>query len=140
MRYSVFVVTAAQYIGELYGALAKGRPFGQAASQGRKHLAANPDRWVGLNPRPLQDWFVPVVYEAGRISLLTPEDGDATHIDYQPPLDPVATCAAMCPTLAFRAGTKPCSFWTGPLTTTRWSSSTPMPRPRFATSSTTRDA
>ena len=31
MRYSVFVVTAAQYIGELYAALAKGRGFGQAA-------------------------------------------------------------------------------------------------------------
>src|ERR1035441_1380351 len=48
MRYSVFVVTAAQYIGQLYAALAQGRPFGQAASEGRKHLALNPDRWVGL--------------------------------------------------------------------------------------------
>ena len=36
MRYSVFVVTAAQYIGQLYAALAQGRPFGQAASEGRK--------------------------------------------------------------------------------------------------------
>lgn len=55
MRYSVFVVTAAQYIGELYRALAQGRSFGEAASAGRKHLARNPDRWVGLQPRPLQD-------------------------------------------------------------------------------------
>jgi tetratricopeptide (TPR) repeat protein len=70
MRYSVYVVTAAQYIGQLYAALAKGRPFGEAASAGRKHLAANPDRWVGLEPRPLQDWFVPVVYEAAPIHLL----------------------------------------------------------------------
>jgi hypothetical protein len=38
MRYSVFVVTAAQYIGKLYAGLAKGRPFGEAASEGRKHL------------------------------------------------------------------------------------------------------
>ena len=45
MRYSVFVVTAAQYIGQLYAALAQGRPFGQAASEGRKHLA--------LQSRPL---------------------------------------------------------------------------------------
>lgn len=52
MRYSVFVVTAAQYIGELYAALAKGRPFGEAASEARKHLQRNPDRWVGLQPRP----------------------------------------------------------------------------------------
>jgi len=87
MRYSVFVVTAAQYIGQLYAALAQGRSFGQAASEGRKHLALNPDRWVGLQPRPLQDWFVPVVYEAAPIGLLaqeTPADqGD------RPELDPV---------------------------------------------------
>lgn len=70
MRYSVYVVTAAQYIGQLYSALAKGRGFGQAATEGRQHLHDNPDRWVGLQPRPLQDWFVPVVYEAQRLELL----------------------------------------------------------------------
>ncbi len=64
MRYSVYVVTAAQYIGQLYAALAGGRSFGQAATEGRKHLQLNPERWVGLQSRPLQDWFVPVVYEA----------------------------------------------------------------------------
>ena len=64
MRYSVYVVTAAQYIGQLYAALAGGRSFGQAATEGRKHLQLNPDRWIGLQPRPLQDWFVPVAYEA----------------------------------------------------------------------------
>lgn len=73
MRYSVFVVTAAQYIGQLYGSLAQGRSFGEAASEGRKHLALNPDRWVGLQPCPLQDWFVPVVYEAAPIHLLPPK-------------------------------------------------------------------
>ncbi len=34
MRYSVYVVTAAQYIGRLYASLAKGRSFGQAATEG----------------------------------------------------------------------------------------------------------
>lgn len=87
MRYSVFVVTAAQYIGQLYASLAKGRPFGQAASEGRKHLALNPDRWVGLQPRPLQDWFVPVVYEAAPIHLL-PKDAPADESE-RPELDPV---------------------------------------------------
>ena len=48
MRYSVYVVTAAQYIGQLYAALARGRGFGQAATEGRKHLQLNPDRWVTL--------------------------------------------------------------------------------------------
>ena len=71
MRYKVYVVTAAQYVGELYRALAKGRGFGEAATEGRKHLHANPERWVGLEPRPLQDWFVPVVYEAMPLHLLS---------------------------------------------------------------------
>jgi tetratricopeptide (TPR) repeat protein len=90
MRYSVFVVTAAQYIGQLYANLAKGRPFGEAASEGRKHLAANPDRWVGLEPRPLQDWFVPVVYEAMPIGLL-PASGDGGLALDRPELDPIQT-------------------------------------------------
>ncbi len=87
MRYSVFVVTAAQYVGQLYAALAKGRPFGEAASEARKHLARNPDRWIGLQPRPLQDWFVPVVYEAAPIRLLPQET--AFEGGEQPELDPV---------------------------------------------------
>lgn len=85
MRYSVYVVTAAQYIGELYANLAKGRGFGQAASEGRKHLAANPERWLGLEPRPLRDWFVPVVYEAAPLQLLS---SDAAPVE-APELDPV---------------------------------------------------
>jgi hypothetical protein len=93
MRYSVFVVTAAQYIGELYAGLAQGRSFGQAASAGRKHLARNPERWVGLLPRPLQDWFVPVVYEAAPIQLLPP---DAPAADGErPELDPVQNDPAL---------------------------------------------
>jgi tetratricopeptide (TPR) repeat protein len=96
MRYSVFVVTAAQYIGQLYAALAQGRPFGQAASEGRKHLARNPERWVGLQPRPLQDWFVPVVYEADPIHLLPPKDGaTGLELNQRPELDPVLTNQAL---------------------------------------------
>jgi tetratricopeptide (TPR) repeat protein len=73
MRYSVYVVTAAQYIGALYAALARGQGFGQAASEARKHLSMNPERWIGLEPRPLQDWLVPVIYEAqDRPLLLAP--------------------------------------------------------------------
>lgn len=87
MRYSVYVVTAAQYIGELYSALAKGRGFGQAATEGRKHLQRNPDRWVGLKPRPLQDWFVPVVYEALPMQLFG--GAEPAPLGDQPDLDPV---------------------------------------------------
>lgn len=93
MRYSVYVVTAAQYIGQLYAALAQGRHFGQAASEGRKHLARNPDRWVGLQPHPLQDWFVPVVYEAMPIRLLPddPSGDEGNHTE----LDPVQNDPAL---------------------------------------------
>ena len=95
MRYSVFVVTAAQYIGQLYAALAKGRSFGEAASESRKHLALNPDRWVGLQPRPLQDWFVPVVYEAMPVHLLPPKAA-APGLDLnRPQLDPAQTNPAL---------------------------------------------
>jgi tetratricopeptide (TPR) repeat protein len=86
MRYSVYVVTAAQFIGKLYAALAGGRSFGQAATEGRKDLHLNPDRWVGLRPRAVQDWFVPVVYEAAPIELCPV--GSAALKD-QPELDPV---------------------------------------------------
>ena len=87
MRYSVFVVTAAQYIGELYAALAKGRGFGQAASEARKHLQRNPERWVNLHGRPLQDWFVPVIYEAMDRRLLTSDK--PLSLNQAPELDPV---------------------------------------------------
>lgn len=87
MRYSVYVVTAAQYIGQLYSALAKGRGFGQAATEGRKHLRHNPERWVGLQPRPLQDWFVPVVYEAGHTELLP--TANIPTLTGTPELDPI---------------------------------------------------
>jgi len=93
MRYSVYVVTAAQYIGRLYAALAKGRSFGQAATEGRKHLQHNPDRWVGLNARTLQDWFVPVVYEAAPIELFPA--GQAIALSEQIELDPVQLSSAL---------------------------------------------
>lgn len=87
MRYSVFVVTAAQYMGELYASLAKGRSFGQAATDARKHLQRNPHRWVGLQRRPLQDWCVPIVYEAAPLQLLSSEQ--PLQLDDQPEMDPV---------------------------------------------------
>lgn len=93
MRYSIFVVTAAQYIGELYRALAKGRGFGEAASEARKHLHRNPERWIGLKPRPLQDWFVPVVYEAMPLPLL--QAATPLQLGQQPEMDPVQRNTAL---------------------------------------------
>jgi tetratricopeptide (TPR) repeat protein len=70
MKYGLPVETAVQYLGQLYRALGQGRPFGQAASESRKRLAAFPDRWLGLESRSLQDWFAPVAFEAAPIRLL----------------------------------------------------------------------
>ena len=69
MRYNVYVVTAAQFVADLYGALADGLSLGEAVSLGRKQLAAKPQREIGFDPVPLQDWCVPVVYEAERLPL-----------------------------------------------------------------------
>ena len=78
MRYNVFVVTAAMFIGALYSSLAAGQSLGDAVTTARRQLAADPYREVTLAPRPLQDWMVPVVYEAAPVHLIeTRQDGIA---------------------------------------------------------------
>ena len=73
MRYNVYVVTAAQFVADLYAHLLTGEGLGQAATAARRALAANPTRHVGVAPVELQDWVVPTVYEAAPLVLLTPE-------------------------------------------------------------------
>ena len=75
MRYNVYVVTAARFIGEVYAGLLAGQPLGGAVSAARRQLAADPQRQVGGRPVPLQDWMVPVVYEAAPLALLPPKPG-----------------------------------------------------------------
>lgn len=60
-RYSVFVGTAAKYMEDLYGALAKGMPLGEAGTMARKQLSSG--------GREIEDWTVPVVFEAAPIRL-----------------------------------------------------------------------
>ena len=69
MRYNVYVVTAAQFVADLYFALAKGHALGEAVSLGRKQLHDQPLRQIAFSPLALQDWPVPVVYEAVPIEL-----------------------------------------------------------------------
>jgi tetratricopeptide (TPR) repeat protein len=69
MRYNVYVVTAARFIGEAYLGLLAGRPLGAAVGAARRQLAADPVRQVSAQPRSLQDWVVPVVYEAAPLAL-----------------------------------------------------------------------
>jgi tetratricopeptide (TPR) repeat protein len=69
MRYNVYVVTAAQLVAELYESLGRGSTLGEAMTLARGNLYANPLREVASDPRPLQDWTVPVVYEAAPVQL-----------------------------------------------------------------------
>jgi tetratricopeptide (TPR) repeat protein len=81
MAYNVYVVTAAKFIGEVYAALLQGRPLGAAVTAARRQLAADPVREVGPVPRPLQDWLVPVVYEAAPLVLHAAADTAGLAID-----------------------------------------------------------
>jgi hypothetical protein len=76
MRYSVYVVTAAQFVAELYGALARGRGFGEAVTWARKNLHDQPERRIAYAARPLQDWSVPVVWERAPLRLWQPKPDD----------------------------------------------------------------
>jgi tetratricopeptide (TPR) repeat protein len=69
MRYNVYVVTAREFVEQLYSSLINGFSLGKAVSLGRKHLHEQPLREVVTGPLPLQDWLVPVVYEAAEIKL-----------------------------------------------------------------------
>lgn len=69
MRYNVYVVTAAQFVADLYESLANGETLGEAVTLGRKQLQAQPLREIAYEPRPLQDWMVPIVHEAAPIAL-----------------------------------------------------------------------
>ena len=89
MRYNVYVVTAAQFVADLYAHLLAGEPLGQAAGAARKALAADPVRRVGAVPVRLEDWVVPVVFESAPLVLLRPEQRTAPVIK----LDPVETRA-----------------------------------------------
>jgi tetratricopeptide (TPR) repeat protein len=81
MRYNVYVVTAREFVEQLYAALINGYSFGEAVSLGRKHLRDNPLREVVTQPLPLQDWLVPVVYEAAEIKLFpTPKPQQGLRI------------------------------------------------------------
>lgn len=74
MRYNVYVVTAAQFVADLYESLANGETLGEAVTLGRKQLQAQPLREIAYQPRPLQDWMVPIVHEAAPIALFTRQE------------------------------------------------------------------
>jgi tetratricopeptide (TPR) repeat protein len=84
MRYNVYVVTAAQFAADLYAHLLAGEPLGQAAAAARRALAADPVRQIGPVPVALQDWAVPVIYEAAPLVLLQPPERTAPLVKLTP--------------------------------------------------------
>src|SRR5262249_14529991 len=73
---SVYVVTAAKFVADLYTALLGGRSLGDAVTAGRRQLAAQPNRAIAFDPLPLQDWTVPVVYESAPLTLFPTRPGE----------------------------------------------------------------
>ena len=72
MRYNIYAVTAARFVADLYAHLLAGNALGEATTAARRALAEDPARLVGADPVLLQDWTVPVVYEAAPLTLLQP--------------------------------------------------------------------
>jgi hypothetical protein len=71
MRYNVYVVTAAKFMTDLYAALAQGQTLGEAVTQGRQELHRHAEHEYAYVLRELQDWSVPIVFEAAPIALFT---------------------------------------------------------------------
>jgi tetratricopeptide (TPR) repeat protein len=79
-RYSVFVDTAAQYVADLYASMASGIPLGEAATLARKALQSG--------PRDIEDWTVPVVFEAAPVRLFPlVQQGFAIKLQTRGPTD-----------------------------------------------------
>ena len=72
LPYRLAPATAAQFTADLYAALQAGRPLGAAVTAGRRALAARPGRSVALAPRPVQDWWVPTVWEPVPLPVMPP--------------------------------------------------------------------
>ena len=71
MRYNVFVQTGAKFLVDLYAELAHARQLGEAVALGRKQLRAEPSRESAFEKLRLQDWSVPIVYEAAPLVLFS---------------------------------------------------------------------
>jgi hypothetical protein len=147
MRYSVYVVTAAQFVAELYAALARGRTLGEAATFARDNLAKQPNRKIAYEARPLQDWVVPVVWERTPMRLWPlRDDGAPIRITLDSSTSSPGRSIASCrsrPTSASSAATRRFTRSTAPSIRTILCSCTPSPaaarrRPRRSSPAGTR--
>ena len=77
MRYNVYVVTAVLFMSELYPALLASQTLGEAVAAARRRLSAYTRREVAGQDLSLQDWMVPVVYEAAPLILYAPQSAES---------------------------------------------------------------
>src|SRR5260370_19208858 len=69
---------------DVYAHRLAGRSLGRAPTAARRALADDPVRQIGAIPVSLQDWAVPVVYEAAPLELLRPPERAAPLIKIDP--------------------------------------------------------
>lgn len=72
MRYNVYVATAARLVADVYARLVDGQSFGAAVTAARTTLAEGPPAGPGA---VIQDWMVPIAYEAIPLHLTTRPTG-----------------------------------------------------------------
>jgi CHAT domain/AAA ATPase domain len=73
MRYNIYVATAARLVAGVYAGLVDGLSFGAAVRAARTSLATSPPASTGA---AIQDWLVPVAYEAAPLHLTTRPPGN----------------------------------------------------------------
>jgi tetratricopeptide (TPR) repeat protein len=101
MAYNVYVVTAAAFIADLYNHLLAGETLGVAVTRARRHLAADPARSIAFEPRPLQDWVVPVAYETVPFTLIQPSSHRSLTIARNPDQQEAAVGVPSAPDAGF---------------------------------------
>jgi CHAT domain-containing protein len=78
--HSIHIEASRLLVESFYRELADGMTVGQALSEARTQMRAEPQRWLALGPNPptvkLQDWFVPQLYQVGPDLSLIAGDGD----------------------------------------------------------------
>lgn len=87
MQWTVYVETAARFVGGFYERIARGDTVGEAASAARADLERQPRRSTSLGHVDMDDWAVPVVYEAATLPLFERRTG-ALDLDFGKPAPP----------------------------------------------------
>jgi hypothetical protein len=72
MAYSVYPEAAKQFMGGLYGELARGASLAEAVTAARQMVLNQPLRPSPKGNLPLQDWLVPVLYQQETYTPFTP--------------------------------------------------------------------